>query len=231
MNRLGILIDLSHCGERTTMEAIELSACPVSITHSNPREYVGTPGFGPGRLKATEAIKLLAKRGGVLGLSPNPHLTREAAAGTRDQFCDMVAWTVDRVGIDHVGIGSDYCPGHPPLTRDRWRYGKWSREKIEKPIAPPGEGWADWFKTSADFQEIRKGLHCPRFHQHRRRQSNGPQLPQAVHGSVRAENLIRRGTAMPTLRPASHVMSPERAGATFPTALELYSIILPTHDA
>ena len=158
MNRLGILIDLSHCGERTTMEAIELSVCPVSVTHSNPREYVGTPGFGPGRLKTTEAIKLLAKKGGVLGLSPNPHLTREAAAGTRDQFCDMVAWTVDRVGIDHVGIGSDYCPGHPPLTRDRWRYGKWSREKIEKPIAPPGEGWADWFKTSADFQEIRKGL-------------------------------------------------------------------------
>ena len=46
MNRLGILIDLSHCGERTTMEAIELSARPVSITHSNPREHVGTPASG-----------------------------------------------------------------------------------------------------------------------------------------------------------------------------------------
>ncbi len=158
MNRLGILIDLSHCGERTTIDAIELSARPVAITHSNPREYVGTPGFGPGRLKTTEAIKLLASRGGVLGLSPNPHLTKEAAAGTRDQFCDMVAWTVDKIGIDHVGIGTDYCPGHPPMTRDRWRYGKWSHEKIENPIAAPGEGWADWFKSSADFQEIRKGL-------------------------------------------------------------------------
>ena len=89
MNRLGVLIDLSHCGDRTTMEAIELSARPVAITHSNPREYVGTPGFGPGRLKTTEAIRLLAARGGVLGLSPNPHLTKEAAAGTRDR---SVTW-------------------------------------------------------------------------------------------------------------------------------------------
>lgn len=158
MNKVGILIDLSHCGDRTTLEAIELSARPVSITHSNPREYVGTPGFGPGRLKTTEAIKLLASRGGVLGLSPNPHLTKEATKGSRKTFCDMVAWTVDKIGIDHVGIGTDYCPGHPPKTRDRWRYGKWSREMITKPIAEPGEGWADWFKTSADFQEIRAGL-------------------------------------------------------------------------
>src|SRR5882672_830568 len=53
MNRLGILIDLSHCGERTTLEAIDLSARPVSITHANPREYVGSPTFGAGRLKTT----------------------------------------------------------------------------------------------------------------------------------------------------------------------------------
>lgn len=158
MNRLGILIDLSHCGDRTTQEAIELSSRPVSITHANPRDYVGNPGFGPGRLKTTETIKLLASRGGVLGLSPNPHLTRERDKGTRADFCDMVAWTVDRIGIDHVGIGTDYCPGHPPKTRDRWRYGRWSREEITTAIAPPGEGWADWFKSSADFQEIRAGL-------------------------------------------------------------------------
>ena len=46
MNRVGILIDLSHCGERTTLDAIELSARPVAITHANPREYVGAPVFG-----------------------------------------------------------------------------------------------------------------------------------------------------------------------------------------
>lgn len=158
MNRQGILIDLSHCGERTTLEAIELSARPVSITHANPREYVGAPNFGAGRLKTTEAIKLLASRGGVLGVSPNPHMTKERNKGTRADFCDMVAWTVERIGIDHVGIGTDYVPGHPNKIRDFWRYGKWSREVVTTPIAPPGEGWPDWFKSTADFQEIRAGL-------------------------------------------------------------------------
>ncbi len=158
MNRHGILIDLSHCGDRTTLEAIELSSRPVSITHSNPRDYVGSPTFGAGRLRNLEAIKLMASRGGVVGLSPNPHMTKERAQGTRADFCEMVAWVVDRVGIDHVGIGTDYCPGQPRKIRDFWRYGKWSREEVTSTIAPPGEGWPDWFQTTADFQEIRAGL-------------------------------------------------------------------------
>lgn len=158
MNRQGILIDLSHCGDRTTLDAIELSARPVSITHSNPRDYVGAPTFGAGRLRSMEAIKLMASRGGVVGLSPNPHMTKERGQGTRADFCDMVAWVVERVGIDHVGIGTDYCPGQPSKIRDFWRYGKWSREEVTTPIAAPGEGWPGWFNSIADFQEIRAGL-------------------------------------------------------------------------
>src|SRR5690606_24835397 len=65
MNRVGIMIDLSHCGDRTTLDAIELSEKPVAITHANPREYVGSPVYGSGRLKTTEAIKALASRKGV----------------------------------------------------------------------------------------------------------------------------------------------------------------------
>lgn len=158
MNRQGILIDLSHCGDRTTLEAIELSARPVAITHSNPREYVGTPTFGAGRLRSVEAMRRMAGRGGVVGLSPNPHMTRERGAGTRADFCDMVAWLVDRIGIDHVGIGTDYCPGQPSSIRDYWRYGRWSREVVTTPIAAPGEGWPAWFSSTADFQSIRAGL-------------------------------------------------------------------------
>lgn len=63
MNQLGILIDLSHCGERTTLEAIQMSGKPVAITHANPREYVGTPVYGAGRLKQTEGLRELARRG------------------------------------------------------------------------------------------------------------------------------------------------------------------------
>lgn len=158
MNRCGILIDLSHCGDRTTLEAIDLSSRPVAITHSNPREYVGAPTFGAARLRSIEAMKRMAGRGGVVGLSPNPHMTRERSDGTRRDFCAMVAWTAERIGIDHVGIGTDYCPGQPPGIRDFWRYGRWSREVVTTPIAAPGEGWPAWFSSTAEFQSIREGL-------------------------------------------------------------------------
>ena len=158
MNALGILIDLSHCGDRTTLEAIELSAKPVSITHGNPREFVGTSGFGTHRLRSMEAVKACAARGGVIGLSPNPHMLKNRERTTLAEFCEMVHWTIERVGIDHVGIGSDYCPGHPPGTRRAWRYGTWSRDEITQVIAEPGEAWQDWMKSAADFQILREGL-------------------------------------------------------------------------
>ena len=160
MNALGILIDLSHCGERTTLEAIEQSGRPVSITHANPREYVGAPTFGAARLKTTEAIKALARRGGVLGLSPNRNMVKRGADTTLEEFCDMVAWTAERIGVDAVGIGTDYCPGHPPSIRTWWRYARWSRERApaaQMQIAPH-EGWQDWLRSPAQFANIWEGL-------------------------------------------------------------------------
>jgi len=156
MNQLGILIDLSHCGERTTLEAIQMSGKPVAITHANPREYVGTPVYGAGRLKQTEALRELARRGGVIGLTPNRNMTRHGAATTLEQFGDMVAWTVDLLGVDAVAIGTDYCPGHPRSVRTWWRYAKWSRQSApakEMEIAPH-EGWSEWMRTPAGLQNI-----------------------------------------------------------------------------
>lgn len=165
MNRLGILIDLSHCGDRTTLEAIEISARPVSITHANPREFVGKPTFGAGRLKPTEAIVALAKRGGVLGLSPNRNMVKRGADTTLEEFCDMVAWTVERIGVDAIGIGTDYCPGHPPTIRNWWRYAKWSRETApaEQMTKAPHEGWQSWFRSPADFPNVTAGLRARGF--------------------------------------------------------------------
>lgn len=160
MNRLGILIDLSHCGERTTLEAIDMSQRPVSITHANPRDYVGRPTFGANRLKTTEAIKALARRGGVIGLSPNRNMVKQGAAITVPEFCEMVAWTVDIAGIDAVGMGTDYCAGHPPTIRTWWRYARWSRESapIEQMKIAPHEGWQSWFRSPAQFSNITEGL-------------------------------------------------------------------------
>jgi len=156
MNDVGILIDLSHCGERTTLEAIELSAKPVAITHANPREFVGSPVYGAGRLKTTEALKALASRGGVLGLTPNRNMTQHGAATTLEQFGDMVAWTVNKIGVDAVAIGTDYCPGHPRSVRTWWRYARWSRESApaEQMKVAPHEGWSDWIKTPAGVPNL-----------------------------------------------------------------------------
>jgi microsomal dipeptidase-like Zn-dependent dipeptidase len=160
MARVGILVDLSHCGERTTLDAIELSPRPVAITHANPREYVGKAGYGAGRAKTTEAIKALAKRNGVIGLSPNRNMTKNLAATTLEEFGGMVAWVVDLIGVDAVAIGTDYCPGHPKTVRTWWRYARWSREhapEAQMQIAPH-EGWSEWMKTPSGFHNIRREL-------------------------------------------------------------------------
>jgi microsomal dipeptidase-like Zn-dependent dipeptidase len=156
MNRVGILIDLSHCGERTTLDAIERSAVPVAITHANPREYVGTGVYGSGRQKTTEALHALARRRGVIGLSPNRNMTKYGSATTLEQFGDMVAWVAERIGVDSIAIGSDYCPGHPNSVRTWWRYARWSRENApaEQMKIAPHEGWSEWVKSPAGIPNL-----------------------------------------------------------------------------
>ncbi|QDY99159.1 dipeptidase [Nitratireductor mangrovi] len=156
MNRNRILIDLSHCGERTTLDAIEMSTVPVAITHANPREYVGSPVYGSGRLKTTEALKALSARNGVIGLTPNRNMTKRGAETTLEEFGDMIAWAVDRFGIETVAIGSDYCPGHPRHIRTWWRYARWSRESApaEQMKVAPHEGWSEWMKTQEGMHNI-----------------------------------------------------------------------------
>ncbi|MBC7802237.1 MAG: membrane dipeptidase, partial [Candidatus Parcubacteria bacterium] len=156
MAKVGILVDLSHCGERTTLEAIEMSPKPVSITHANPREYVGAGVYGAGRLKTTEAIKALAKHRGVIGLTPNRNMTKKGAATTLEEFGDMVAWVVDLIGVDAVAMGTDYCPGHPNSVRTWWRYARWSRESApaEQMKIAPHEGWSEWMKTQAGLHNV-----------------------------------------------------------------------------
>lgn len=156
MNRHGILIDLSHCGEQTTLDAIRISTKPVAITHANPREFVGSPVYGAGRLKTSEAIRALADKGGVIGLTPNRNMTKNGAATTLEEFGDMVTWAIDKFGIDTIAIGSDYCPGHPRQIRTWWRYARWSRESApaEQMKVAPHEGWSEWMTTQAGFHNI-----------------------------------------------------------------------------
>jgi membrane dipeptidase len=106
MNRLGILIDLSHVGDRTTLDAAELSDLPVACTHANARSFFGSP-----RNKTDDALRLIAEKGGVIGATSWPPFLRKEWESTLADFIDAIEDMVERVGIDHVGIGSDYTQG------------------------------------------------------------------------------------------------------------------------
>jgi membrane dipeptidase len=156
MNQAGMLIDISHCGERTCMGAIEASELPIALTHGNPREFVGMNVELAMRNRSTELIKLLAERGGMIGLSMYPRLAPGGNDCTLELFCDMVAWTVDLIGVEHVGIGTDLYLGHEPDVLKWWRMGRWSRE-----VAIPISGlpkFPSWMESPAQFRNIEKGL-------------------------------------------------------------------------
>ena len=68
MNRLGVVVDMSHSAEKSTLDAIEVSSKPIAITHANPSFW-----FDSKRNKSNEVLKALAESGGIVGLSLYPH--------------------------------------------------------------------------------------------------------------------------------------------------------------
>jgi membrane dipeptidase len=102
MNEMGLLVDLSHCGEATTNEGIKASKRPVAITHAGCKAVFNHP-----RNKTDETLRMLAERGGVMGIFQiNPYLGPKER-NTLDDFLAHIDHAVKAAGIDHVGIGSD----------------------------------------------------------------------------------------------------------------------------
>lgn len=106
MNRLGILVDLSHVGDRTTLDAIEHSNQPVAFTHANARSQFDHP-----RNKTDEAIRKLVDRGGVIGANAFPRFFPNGFETTLEEYLDAIDYLVELAGIDHVAIGTDFCMG------------------------------------------------------------------------------------------------------------------------
>jgi membrane dipeptidase len=102
MNEVGMLVDVSHCGDRTTLDAIEISPKPIAITHSNCRALNNHP-----RVKTDEAIKKLAAKGGVMGITGVRMFVSDKEPTTIEHMVDHIDHVVKLVGIEHVGIGSD----------------------------------------------------------------------------------------------------------------------------
>lgn len=154
MNRVGLVVDLSHSGERTCLEAIDISARPVAITHANPSSWHNLL-----RNKSDVVLKSLAARGGMLGLSLYPHHLAGGSACTLEDFTAMVAKLADLIGVDHIGIGSDLCQDQPDSVVGWMRNGRWTKGQADiglgKATFPPQP---EWFRDNRNFPTVRAGF-------------------------------------------------------------------------
>lgn len=111
MNKARVIVDCSHTGYRTTMDAIAASAAPVVFSHANPRAVHPSP-----RNILDEQIKAVAATGGLTGMVGYPAFVASDPRPSLDAFIDHIDHVVQLVGIDHVALGIDYFDGMAPLT-------------------------------------------------------------------------------------------------------------------
>ncbi len=156
MNRVGLVVDMSHSAERSTLEAIEISERPIAITHANPAFW--HPAL---RNKSNEVLKALGESGGMLGFSVYPHHLKDKSNCTLESFCEMVSRTAELMGPENIGIGTDLCQDQPDSVVTWMRTGRWTKS------IDYGEGSKDdagfpampsWFHDNRDFSNIEAGL-------------------------------------------------------------------------
>ena len=156
MNRVGVVIDMSHSAEKSTFDAIELSDKPIAITHANPSFWHPAK-----RNKSNDLLKTLSESGGMLGLSLYPHHLKDNTNCTIESFCEMVAKTADIIDIKNIGIGSDLCLNQPDSIVEWMRNGTWSKSKNygEGSKNKPGfPNQPEWFQDARGFENIENGL-------------------------------------------------------------------------
>jgi len=146
MNRVGLVVDMSHSGDRSTIEAAEHSERPIAITHANPYEWA--PAL---RNKRDNVIRAVTQNGGMLGFSTYPHHLKDKSDCSLTEFCEMIARSAERYGAEHLGIGTDLCQDQPDSVKEI-DYGEGSKSAPGFPPMP------DWFADNRDFANIEQGL-------------------------------------------------------------------------
>ena len=156
MNRVGIVIDMSHSAEKSTFDAIDISEKPIAITHANPFFW-----HSEKRNKSSELLKVLSESGGMLGLSLYPHHLKEGTNCSLESFCEMTARLSDIMNLEKIGIGSDLCLNQPDIVVEWMRNGTWTKTKNfgegtkNKPGFPKQPSW---FKDARGFTNLKEGL-------------------------------------------------------------------------
>lgn len=156
MNRVGLVVDMSHSADRSTIEAAEISTRPIAITHANPHDWAPAR-----RNKRAAVIEAVTSNGGMMGFSLYPHHLAGGSDCTLESFCTMIARAAERHGTEHFGLGSDLCQDQPDSIVEWMRIGRWSK------AIDYGEGSADapgfppmpsWFGDNRDVGNIERGL-------------------------------------------------------------------------
>ena len=156
MNRVGIVIDMSHSAEKSSLDAIEISEKPIAITHANPSFWHPAK-----RNKSNDLLKALNDSNGMLGLSLYPHHLHNNSKCTLESFCEMVAKTAEIMDVKNIGIGSDLCLNQPDKVVEWMRNGTWTKTKNYGEGSKNKPGFPDqpsWFKDARGFDNIDSGL-------------------------------------------------------------------------
>lgn len=156
MNRVGMVVDMSHSAERSTLDAIAHSTRPIAITHANPATW-----HPARRNKSPHVLQALAESGGMMGFSLYPHHLNGGSACGLDDFCTAIARTADMIGVKHIGIGSDLCQDQPDAVVDWMRVGRWTKSHDYGEGSATSAGFPampEWFRDNRDFGRITDGL-------------------------------------------------------------------------
>jgi membrane dipeptidase len=150
MNECGVVIDLSHVGERTSLEAAQASEQPVILSHTNARKLVDTR-----RNASDELLRLVASKGGVIGVSAYAPIVIRGGGetgATLDQYLDQVDYMVRLVGEDHVGVGFDAGEIRTPAEADLLH------ALAAGSGAPPKHRYVEQLNTRTKVPNLTRGL-------------------------------------------------------------------------
>jgi hypothetical protein len=217
MNRVGLVVDMSHSAERSTLEAMEVSARPIAITHANPAFW-----HAPKRNKSDTVLRALAETGGMLGFSLYPHHLKGGSDCTLADFCEMIARTAEVMGVERLGIGSDLCQDQPDSVVEWMRVGPLDqagglRRRLRRRAGLPAA--AGILPRQPGFPRAARGL-----------ARRGVRLGRSGGYPRRqlAEVLRRKLREGPVsdLRDPDQVMRLARMGASHPTRLSFMRVLL-----
>jgi len=160
MNALGIAVDLSHCGQRTTSDGIETSTTPPLITHSGCKALYDNP-----RNKDDDTLRAMAAKGGVVGIYFMPFLGDNGSPwATRAMVLDHIDHALKVCGEDHVGIGSD---GPIPTVRESQEFfemmKKVQKQRAAAGVQAPGEQghfpYVQELNSPRRIEQVAHGMH------------------------------------------------------------------------